>query len=242
LNAQDRLHEARIAAREGRYEDALAGYIWFHKNALEDEPSLYGVRLSFALGYWADLGEEYPPAREALLAMRDQSASKLVRGVDDRDLFHDVVRINENLKQIEATTELFLKILERSPEFAANCSRLAMPSLVVAGHYDLARQYLADPGNALGQLAASLNKALIRAKSKTETRFQKIGRWAHLRNFIDDARLILSIVRHTDGAQSENILRDGVLKQVCDGNARRSLRKYVSEGEIKRMPPPRGCD
>ena len=240
VNAQERLHEAHSAMQEGRYEDAVKGYIWFHKHALEEESGLYGVRLSFALSHWTELGEKYPPARDALLSIRDETASALLSGADSVDLFHDVVSINENLKEPGETTALFLKIVERSPEFAARCSRLAMPALVFTGHYDMARAYLPDPRQALRRIATGLNDDLVNAKSKTEPRFQKLGRWAHLRNFLDDVRLILSIVKRTDSAQSADSLRDELLTQVSDGNARRSLKRYLYDEEAKLVPrPPR---
>ncbi|HEY2343764.1 MAG TPA: hypothetical protein VGH90_12060, partial [Chthoniobacteraceae bacterium] len=43
------LAEARQDAAEGRYQDALAKYTWFHMNALRYDPKLYNVRLTFAL-------------------------------------------------------------------------------------------------------------------------------------------------------------------------------------------------
>ena len=57
------LREAQDDARAGRYPDALAKHVWFHENALTYAPAMYGVRLSFALSYWVNLGNLYPPAR-----------------------------------------------------------------------------------------------------------------------------------------------------------------------------------
>jgi hypothetical protein len=65
------LNQARADALAGRYEEALAKYLWFHHHALEIRPSLAGVRLSYALQEWRRLGEFYPPAWEALETVRD---------------------------------------------------------------------------------------------------------------------------------------------------------------------------
>ena len=46
------LSRGRAAALEGRHEDALRDFAWFHEHALEHDMAYYGVRLSFALGYW----------------------------------------------------------------------------------------------------------------------------------------------------------------------------------------------
>jgi hypothetical protein len=68
------LNEAQEDAAAGRYEDALAKHVWFHENALTYAPAMYGVRLSFALSYWAALGAMYPPALQKLRHQRRKSA------------------------------------------------------------------------------------------------------------------------------------------------------------------------
>lgn len=40
MTAQERLHVAHLAAIEGKHEEALTEYIWFHDHALEEQPSL----------------------------------------------------------------------------------------------------------------------------------------------------------------------------------------------------------
>jgi hypothetical protein len=71
------LNGAQDDAQAGRYADALAKHVWFHENALKYQPALYGVRLSFALSYWAQLGDAYPPALEKLKSIRDETAKKV---------------------------------------------------------------------------------------------------------------------------------------------------------------------
>jgi len=63
---QKYLSDTQQMVREGRYQEALERFVWFHDHALEHEPSaMYGVRLSFALSYWKSLGDVYPPAMTA---------------------------------------------------------------------------------------------------------------------------------------------------------------------------------
>jgi hypothetical protein len=50
MNATHRLRAAESAAREGRYAEALEGFLWFHHNALAEEPALRGVRVRDAVG------------------------------------------------------------------------------------------------------------------------------------------------------------------------------------------------
>jgi hypothetical protein len=100
IDPEQVLGEARELADSGAYAEALEKYRWFHENALAHEPSMYGVRLSFALRSWAQLGEVYPPARAALESIRDAKAAALRDGSLDRELFEDVESINEMLGQV----------------------------------------------------------------------------------------------------------------------------------------------
>src|SRR5689334_15054207 len=58
--AHEVLERARNARLAGKYEDALRDHLWFHEHALEEDPTLAGVRLSFALRDWIYLAEQFP--------------------------------------------------------------------------------------------------------------------------------------------------------------------------------------
>lgn len=60
----------------GHYEAALAKHIWFYNEALKINPNMYGVRLSFALSYWKQLADVYPPAKVKLIEARDEAEKK----------------------------------------------------------------------------------------------------------------------------------------------------------------------
>jgi len=77
-NMQKYLSDTQQMVREGRYQEALERFVWFHDHALEHEPSaMYGVRLSFALSYWKSLGDVYPPAMTALVEMRNRKEKRV---------------------------------------------------------------------------------------------------------------------------------------------------------------------
>jgi len=98
-NPSEVLREARELAERGAYGGALTKYLWFHENALQHDPSLYGVRRSYALREWAQLGDVFPPARAMLESVRDKKATALREGLLDRELFRDVASIDETLSQ-----------------------------------------------------------------------------------------------------------------------------------------------
>jgi thiol-disulfide isomerase/thioredoxin len=64
-------------AEKGKYEEALAEYLWCFDHGLEKSPSYVGVRLSFLLMYIAELGNKYPPALKALEERRDAAERAL---------------------------------------------------------------------------------------------------------------------------------------------------------------------
>jgi hypothetical protein len=54
-NAEDMqkyLADTQEMVRQGKHQEALDRFIWFHEHALENDRGMTGVRLSFALSYW----------------------------------------------------------------------------------------------------------------------------------------------------------------------------------------------
>ena len=143
--ADDALEAAQKLACDGKYEEALQKHIWYHKHALELDRAQYGVRLSFALSYWIDLGKKYPRALKALREIRDDDATRLAAGEQNRELFNDVVAINEELGDSASTVEIFKKIELVQPTFASTVAQLADKSLFDANEYQLEKKYLGDP-------------------------------------------------------------------------------------------------
>jgi tetratricopeptide (TPR) repeat protein len=143
--ADDALEAAQKLAAQGKYDEALQKHIWYHKHALDVDRAQYGVRLSFALMYWAELGKKYPPALKALREIRDEDAARLKSGEQNRELFHDIVAINEELGDSAATAEVFKKIELAQPTFASSIAELADKALFEAKEYQLEKKYLGDP-------------------------------------------------------------------------------------------------
>jgi hypothetical protein len=95
---QGRLEAAIGAARDGRFEEALAGFAWFFAHSEEvDRVVGAGARTaleSHALSGWADLGREYAPALDALEVLRSRFEQSLLMGERSRRSFLWVVRID----------------------------------------------------------------------------------------------------------------------------------------------------
>ncbi len=141
------MQEAKSDAQAGNYRDALAKQIWFHENALQIQPSLSGVRLSFALSNWLELGEKYPAALAKMKQVRDD----LEERIRDKDKvrvrfedFHEFVAFNRILRDDERTDALFRWLDETDEEDAERVFDVAMPSLIKHKRYELCGKYI-DP-------------------------------------------------------------------------------------------------
>lgn len=138
------LREAERDHDEGRYAEALEKHIWFFDNALKYKSSLYGVRLSFALGDWVLLANKYPPAFEALQEKAREAESKVRNDVEPSKSFNDFRSINKELGDEKKTVSLFSWLDEENPDLARKVYRLARKALVKEGRYELCDSYI-DP-------------------------------------------------------------------------------------------------
>lgn len=218
----ERLQRGREAAAAGRYEEALRDYIWFHEHALEHEPSLYGVRLSFALWYWMELASEYPQARAALKRIRDEKTARLLGGETHRDLFHDVESINEKLENEEATYELFAALDKAKPDFASVCADLAMPAIVKAEDFEMARRYTPSPGDALGRYSEALNRDIEGLEREPASKAPRLE--AYVQIYLRRVHLLLKILRGNNESPEADALEVRALELVKSPSVRDAVR------------------
>jgi hypothetical protein len=229
------LDEARDDRAAMRYEDALARQVWFHRNALAIEPSLVGVRTSYALEDWIRLARRYAPAMAALRAERDLAATEVRCGPDLQESFRDAAAINRALDDDASTRELFLVVESRAPDLARKRYRDAQAALIATGDYARCGHYL-DPDRQLDEaigmherlkVPASLEDDVETAQMIEEIREGHFAREAGtivavlvLSGRMDDARRI--------ARRLEALERPGPLKAVLE----RAL-----EGELPEESP-----
>lgn len=223
MTASDRLNAAHQAALEGRYEEALNEYVWFHNHALEEQPALYGVRLSFALGYWMELSENFPKAKDVLVEIRDKKAAALLDGKGDRELFHDVISINEALGCPVDTHALFVHFDAYNPQLAVSSAKLALPAIVAAGDFSLAIRYLPQPESRVVQLSESLNEDIEDLKSFPKPQRQHI-REAYIHIYASEVQLVASVLRGLGQSQEAGRLTSLASKLVKSASVRKAVR------------------
>jgi hypothetical protein len=142
---QKYLNDAQMMARQGMYQEALDRFLWFHDHALEHNQAMYAVRLSFALAYWKQLGDVYPPALAALEKVRADKTAFMEEGKGNFNLFQDVAAINRTLGDEIRTVDLFRKLDQEQSDLAKQCWDSAKKAIIKAKAYDLANKYIGDP-------------------------------------------------------------------------------------------------
>lgn len=141
-NPQEILQSIRSDVQAKDYQTALAKHVWFHENALKHNSALTGVRLSFALAYWDQLAQIYPPALEKLKEIRDQTTKQVLDGKDVATSFQELEALNRTLDQNNMTVDTFLLLHKEHPEKAKLAYRLAQPALLKAKEYKICGEYL----------------------------------------------------------------------------------------------------
>lgn len=144
MAARDVLQSARNDAHEGRLAAAAEKHLWFHEHVLEREPSMVGVRLSFALSEWTSLARRYEPAMTQLLAVRDRGLAQIdAGGRAGQQALSEVIHLNNYLGgQQESTRDAFARFAARDPVLAEQELPNALPALIRLNDFELASRHL----------------------------------------------------------------------------------------------------
>lgn len=73
---------AQELARRGKHEEALKIYLWCFDEGEKHSRSFSGVRISFLLSAIVRLGDQYPPALDALRERRDRNEETILSGFE----------------------------------------------------------------------------------------------------------------------------------------------------------------
>ncbi len=146
------LNDTEEMVQQGKYQEALDRFIWFHEHSLEHEPSMYGVRLSFALISWKSLFDVYPPARKAMEDIRDRKAQILESGKGDANLFNDVESLNDTLGEEKKTVTLFEMLDKEQTPLAKKCWHMAKEVIISEKRFDIVGKYIGNPVREFNQI------------------------------------------------------------------------------------------
>ncbi len=106
-------------ARNGKYEEALAEYLWCFDHGIEAKSSYSAIRSSFLLSDIVQLGRLYPRALDALRERRDAIESRILSEKGTKQDAEDLACINRELLVPERTMAVYDQLKKQhllSPE------------------------------------------------------------------------------------------------------------------------------
>ena len=242
------LSETRGFMEQGNYEEALQRFIWYHNHSKFD-PAQAGVRNSFALSDWVELGRRYPKAMQALLEIRDADTREFSVGRGYFDLFMEVSSINRELQDPDETLALFQQVEAGDKKLAQQCFGLVEGLLVQHGEYEKCLGYLGDPQAAFERIRQSWQQMKTfeeqsAARQEQMKQFQEMAKtnplYAHIPmlpgppkfaddNFVAQTRQLIEILVATDHNADAEKIRDEAVGILDDPR----LKSAVSDAEQK---------
>jgi serine/threonine protein kinase len=243
------LNSAKSLMNEGSYEEALQRYLWYFDHSRNDAGQK-GVRLSFALSDWIELGRRYPKAKQALIEIREADAQKFSEGTGYSELFQEIAGINQYLNDDDATLALFKTIDQRDPQLAGQCFLFAENLLVQKGEYETCRKYTGAPQAAFERIRQSwqqmkkFEEQNAARSEEQQKRFQEMGKtnaiFAHMpffpapppfadNHFIGQTRQLIEILVATHHKADAEKIQDEAVAIFDDSR----LQSAVSDAEEK---------
>ncbi|HEU6446862.1 MAG TPA: DUF4019 domain-containing protein [Verrucomicrobiae bacterium] len=249
VDLQKIYYSAKSLADAGSYEDALQRYLWYFDHS-RTNASQQGVRLSFALSDWIDLGRLYPKARRALIEIRDGDARQFSEGRGDFKLFMEVNSISHYLGDDDVTYSLFKQIEPHDQQLAQQCFPIVESLLAEHGDYQKCLDYIGDPQAAFEKIQKEHQRMKqfeeqdAARREEQRKRFEEMAKtnsaFAHLPpltelpkfaddNFVKKVRELIEILIATDHKDEAVKIRDEAVNVLDD----RWLKSAVEDMEKK---------
>ncbi len=171
--------DAKELMNQGHYKEALQREIWYFNHS-RSEPGQGGVRLSFALADWIELGRRYPKAKQALIEIRDRETHEIEVGRGYSELFSEVQAINHELQDDDATYALFLTMRTNDPQLAGQCYIYMENSLVAKGEYQWCYDHMGDPQTRFDRIHQFLDMQLDNRRRMAENQQRTTQRTAEI--------------------------------------------------------------
>jgi len=242
---QKTLTEAKDLMESGQYEESLRRYVWYFDHSRNDAGQK-GVRLSFALSGWIELGRRYPRAKQALVEIRDGDAAAFAQGQGYFDLFQEIHSLNQYLNDDNATVALFGRIESSDPPLAQQCFGVVEGLLVDRGEYQRCLDYIGDPHAAFDSIRQSRDRMKqwedsqaamreqqtqrLQALAETNSAFANLPRLSAPvlprladKNFVGQTRQLIEILVGANRRSDAEKIRDEALSVLDDPQLKSSV-------------------
>ena len=129
---------------EKKYQQALEAHQYFFEESKKSS-GMGGVRVSFALASWAQLGSVYPPALIALSKISEEHKFLILSGKGTFYIFQEYQSINSYIGKNNETLETFLTADKKFPSQATEYYLSAKELLIAEKKFDIIKKYANDP-------------------------------------------------------------------------------------------------
>jgi len=117
MNARERFDHATQLVEAGEYADATRELVWLWDHMLDEEPSLYGVRGSYLVGWMKHLADLDENARCEFTALRDKLTHEIHKDSPDLHVVADWFNLNDKLLEDHDSIGKWIdRLLSTDPE------------------------------------------------------------------------------------------------------------------------------
>ena len=148
-----------------QYQKALEAHEYFFEESKKSS-GMGGVRVSFALSSWAQLGSLYPPALAALKRISDDHKALILSGKGSFNIFQEYQAINSYIDRNDETVQTFLTLDKKFPAQAPEFFLVSKDQLIVANKFDVVKRYYGDPIYEYESIRNSREYALSQLRKK----------------------------------------------------------------------------
>ena len=191
VNLED-LNNIRDLVKNEQYEVALQKHVWFHEES-KSSSGMGGVRLSYAIMDWVELGNKYPPALIELRKIRNKNKDTMSSGKGTFNDFHDFSSINRELGEEIKTVELFSELSENFPLQAKRLYHVVEDLLIEKKEFILLDKYMDDPIFKYETLRHSREQSLSYAR-KNPNRDSSVSLEYSDNRFIDETIKLINVL------------------------------------------------
>lgn len=244
VGERDARHEQVIELHKaGRYAEALA-LLERQFAEIEGEAAPARTRYFMPMFQLELLLEHYAPARAAMVALRDAQAARLLAGdlycgTDPAPVknafyrverFSLVVQMNETLKDVRSTYDVFRQIEAQRPDLARAYAWSALAAMVEVGDFALANRYRREPLSLLQAVNAGARDLPLFPPPRQAPRLA-----ADLTNLVTDVRISMAVLRGLGDSNGSDTLRDALLSGLVSTELKELARRELDEpGTITR--------
>ena len=184
---------------EGAYDRSLNRYEWFFDNCLSIDQAYYGVRLSYVVEEWAELGRMYPAATDSLAAKLEDSLAALLQ-TPSVELYHDIVAISGYLDQPQIAVKAFRQLESTDPVIAKRAIHFGWELLFNAEEHTLLAAYIPSASDRYAEILQLLDHSV---KAYDPDWGEDYLGWAH-ETFRNNTDMLVTTLRKTGRVAEAN--------------------------------------